>query len=290
MSRAATFLLMLALAAPARAAQKQPTARAAEKPPTPAARAVAALEARLAAQLAQGTEFEHRAHYEELLADAAKLAQNQAADPAAARAYWIMARCHEALGNHPEKDAAFARYIDTLLARSKALAAKELRAEIESLVGRRELFAAIKVLGLMLAKFTDGPDAAYALYRLGTCNLWMDRIEPAIEALSEVVTRWPKSRIAAQARLRLARANVQQNKHAATITVLERFLAEQPDAPERSAALFDLAMARHLLGDHYGALLAFQRIVRDDPESPYVPLARAELARLRSHILQRIAR
>lgn len=257
--------------------------------PTPAARAMAALEERLAALRKEGTGFALRGRYEALLTDASAAAEAHAADPAAAAAHLVVARCCEALGKHPEKEAAFERYIDALMARSRDEAAAALRAESGALVARRELFAATKLLRLMLAKFPDGPEAAWALYRLGTCHLLMDRFEDAAAAFGEVLTRWPEGPAAAQARLRLARAYLAQGRHAEAIAMLEAGLPKEADAPLRDALLFDLAMARYLSRDYYGALVGFQRLVREAPSSPYAPLARAGVAKLRSDLLNRLS-
>jgi len=257
--------------------------------PTPAARAVAVLEARLTDLRKEGTGLALRERYEALLADAAAATEAFAADPAAARAHWIIARCCEALGKHPEKEAAFERYIDALLARAKDEAAAALRSEIEALVARRELFAATKLLRLMLAKFPDGPEAAWALYRLGACYLLMDHFGDAATAFAEVLERWPDSPAAVQARLRIARANLAQRKSADTTAALAAFLAQHPDAPQRDALLFDLAVAHYFARDYYSALVAFQRVVREAPNSPYVPIARAAVARLRADILNRLS-
>jgi len=256
--------------------------------PAVAARAVADLEARLAALQRQGTGFALRARYEALLGEAATLAERHAADPASARAHLVIARCCEALGKHPEKEAAFARYVEQLVASSKDRAAAELRAEADALIARRQLFPAVKVLRLMLSKFADGPEAAYALYRLGTAQLWMERHDEAAASLLEVVQRWPKSEFAADARLRLARANLLQGKHAQTIDLLGSFLAEEPKSPKRDAVLFDLAVARYTSGDHYGALVGFQQLLREMPKSPYAEPARSVVARLRNQVLRRI--
>jgi len=255
-----------------------------------AARAVAKLEARFSALRKQGTGLALRERYEALLAEASAVAERHAKDPASARAFLMVARCCEALGKHPEKATAFARYIDVVAKHAKERAVAELRSEVESLVDRRELFEAIKLLGLMLSKFPEGPEAAYALYRLGTCHLWMDHHEEATGPLGEVVERWPKSDIAVQARLRLARANFAENKHDDTISALETFLKQDRKCPERDALLYHLAVARCRSGDRYGGLVDFQRIVREAPKSPYARLALAELARVRSEILRRIGR
>jgi TolA-binding protein len=267
---------------------KAPPKAGAKAEPTPAARAEADLDARLAALQKEGTGFGLRARYEALLAEAATLAERYAADPAAARAQLVIARCCEALGKHPEKEAAFARYIDALAATSKEAAAADLRAEAEALIARRQLFPAVKVLRLMLSKFADGPEAAYALYRLGTAQLWMEHYDEAAASLLEVVQRWPKSDTAAEARLRLARANLLQGKHAQSVDLLETVLAQEPKAPRRDAALFDLAVARYRSGDHYGALVGFQQLVREMPKSPYAEPARSLVARLRNQVLRRI--
>jgi len=273
--------LLLALASSALGAEPK-------APPSEGAKAAAELQAKLDALRKEGTGFDLRTRYQALLTEAAAVAERHAADPTAARAFLIIARCCEALGKHPEKEAAFARYVDLLAAASKDQAVAELRAEAEALVARRELFSAVKLLRLMLSKFPDGPEAAYALYRLGTCQLWMDRYDDAAAALSEVIQRWPKDELAAQARLRLARTNVLQNKHADSVPLLEAFLEQNPKSPDRDAALFHLAVARYLAADPYGALLGFQRVLRDAPKSPYAELARAALAKLRSEILRRI--
>jgi len=257
--------------------------------PSPAAQAVAGLEARLAELRKEGAGVALRERYEALLADASAVAEAHAASPDAARACWVIARCCEALGKHPEKEAAFERYIGLLMAQSKDRAAAELRAEVEALVARRELFAATKLLRLMLARFPDGPEGAYALYRLGACYLLMDHFGDATAALREVIEKWPDSPVAAQASLRLARANVAQNKPGDTVALLEALVAKGPDAPGRDAALFDLAMAHYLARDFYSALVAFQRLVREAPSSPYVPIARAAVAKLRNDLLARIS-
>ena len=258
------------------------------EPPTAAARAVADLEARLAALRKEGTAFALRDRYEALLADASAAAENHAADPAAARAYWVIARCCEALGKHPEKEAAFARYVELLVASSKERAAAELRAEIEALVARRELFPAMKLLRLMLEKFPDGPEAAWALYRLGTCHLWVDHFEDAATALSEVITRWPDGPAAVDARLRLARTYIARGAPAEAVPVLDVPAAQKPDTPHRDALLFDLAVARYLSRDYYGALVGFQQLIHAAPESPYAAIARAYVAKLRSDVLDRL--
>ena len=267
-----------------------PPALGGEKPaePTPAAVAVAALEAKLADLHKEGTAFALRERYEALLAEAAAAAEKHAADAAVARVYWVIARCCEALGKHPEKEAAFARYIDLLAATAKDRAAAELRAEIEALVARRQLFAATKLLQFTLSKFPDGPEAAWALYRLGTCHLWMEKDEDASAALSEVIDRWPKSAEATEARLRLARSLFARRRAAEVIPLLEAYLAGQPKGPQREAVLFDLAMARSLSRDYYGALVGFQNVVREAPQSPYAAVARACIAKLRSDVLSRI--
>lgn len=257
--------------------------------PSAAAKAIAAIETRFNALRKEGTGFALRDRYEALLAEASAAAEAHAADPAVARAYRVIARCCEALGKHPEKEAAFARYVDLLMATAKDRAAAELRSEIDALVARREMFAATKLLRLMLAKFTDGPEAAWALYRLGSCTLLMDNFAEASSAFSEVLERWPASPAAAQARLRVVRANVAQAKPADSIPLLEAFLAKDPESPLRDAALFDLAMARYLAQDYYGALVGFQHLVREAPNSPYAPIARAGVAKLRNDILSRLS-
>jgi len=263
--------------------------KAKEAEPTPAARAIATIEARLAELRKEGTGLALRERYEALLADASAVLEAHAADPAAARAHWIIAGCCEALGKHPEKEAAFEHYIDALLAHSAAPAAALMRIEVEALVARRELFAASKLLRLMLAKFPDGPEAAWALYRLGSCYLLMDHFADAATALGEVLERWPDSPAAAQARLRLARASLAQGKAADSAAAIEAYVAQRPDAPQRDALLFDLAVARYLARDYYSALVAFQRLVRDMPSSPYVPIARAAVAKLRADTLNRLS-
>lgn len=266
---------------------------AAEKPKehelTAAARAVAALESRLAELSKQGTGLALRERYEALLADASAVLEAHPTDPAVARTHWLIARCCEALGKHPEKEAAFERYIDALMATDKERAASELRTEVEALVTRRELFAATKLLRLMLAKFPDGQEAAWALYRLGACYLLMDQFAEAAKAFAEVLERWPDSPAAAQARLRIARANLAQGKAADTPPLLEPVLAQRPDPPLRDALLFDLAVAYYLARDYYSALIAFQRLVREEPNSPYVPIARAAVAKLRADTLNRLS-
>lgn len=281
--RALLLLLTLALAGRLTlAAAKAPEA-------TPAARVATALQAKLDALLAEGTGIALHPRYEALLAEATRAADEHQDDPAAADLYRIVARCCEALGKHLEKDAAYVRYIDALVAHDKARAAAELRRHADALIARRELYVAIKTLELMLSKFPDGPQAAAALYRLGTCHLWMDHFEPAEAAFNEVVERWPKAPHAVQARLRLVRAYVAQGKHRAAAALLERFLAETPASPERPAALLYLAVARHLGADYYQALLSYQQVVREAPGSPYAPLARAALARLRGDVVRRAA-
>ncbi len=276
--------------APAKAKEPEPApAKAKEPEPGAAARAVAALEARFAELRKQGTALPLRERYEALLADASAALEAHPADPATARAHWVIARCCEALGKHPEKEAAFERYIDALMANAKDRAAEELRTEVEALVARRELFAATKLLRLMLAKFPDGPDAAWALYRLGSCYLLMDHFADAAKALAEVLERWPDGPAAAQARLRIARANLAQGKAAETPALLEPALAQKPDPPLRDAMLFDLAVARYLARDYYSALVVFQRLVREEPNSPYVPIARAAVAKLRADTLNRLS-
>jgi len=264
--------------------------RAAEAPkPTEGARVAAALQARLDALLKEGNGLALHPRYEALLAEASQAAEKHAAGPAAADLYRVMARGYEALGKHPEKDAAFARYIDALAARDKGRAAAVLQKEAERLIARRELYVAIKILELALAKFPDGPAAAAALYRLGTCHLWMNQYEPAEAALAEVIERWPASAPAVQARLRLARCYASSGKHASAVAVLERFVAEDRQSPERPAALFYLAVAQHLAGSYYPALLTYQQVAKEAPKSPYAPLARAALARLRGDVLRRVA-
>ena len=279
---AAALAALLALAAPLLAAEAPA--------PTPAARTIAALEARLGELLRQGTGLVFRDRYEALLTDAALAAEEYAADPAAPDFYRIIARICEALGKHPEKDAAFAHYIDLLVARDKARAKDALRREAEALIARRELFAAIKILQLTLVKFPDGEPAAYALYRLGTCHLWMDHNDAAEEALADVVERWPNSPHAVDARLRLTRAYLSKHNYAGAIPLLERFVAEQPKSPDRPAALFFLAVARHFSRDYYRALIAYQRVAREAPKSPYTPLAKASIAKLRADVLRRFVK
>jgi len=279
------LLLAVALVGPLGAAGQQAKAKA---PASKAARAVAAVDRKLAALLAEGTGFELRQRYEALLAQASAVARTHAADPASARAYLVIARCCEVLGKHPEKEAAFAHYIDALVAHSRPEAARELRREVEALVARRELYTAGKILRLMLSKFPEGDQAAYALYRLGTCHLWMEQYDEAASALAEVVERWPKADVAVEAHLRLARANLSQGKSAESIGPLEACLAEHPKSPHRIPLLFDLAIARYLSADHYGALVGFQRILREAPRSPYAPLAQTCLDKLRAEVLQRI--
>jgi len=258
--------------------------------PSAAERAVAELEKRWAALRQEGTAFALRGRYEALLAEASNAAERHAADPAIARAYWVIARCCEVLGKHPEKEAAFERYVDILVAHSKERAAAELRAEADALIARRQLFPATKLLRLMLSKFPDGPEAAWALYRLGTCHLWMDRFDEATAALAEVVARFPKTPLAIEARLRLARANVAHDTPGESVATLESYLAQGGDLPQRDAALFDLAVARYLSRDYYGALVGFQRLIREAPKSPYVPIARACVAKLRADVLRSIGR
>lgn len=266
------------------------TATAAEKakPATEGAEAVAALEGRLATLLKQGTGFELRQDYDTLLNDADADSKRYAADPGAVRVYLVIARCCEVLGKHPEKDAAFGRYIDILVAHSKAEAAQALRREVEALVARRELYGAIKMLQLMLAKFPDGDHAAYALYRLGTCHLWLEDYDDATGPLGEVVERWPKSDLALQAQMRLTRAHFAKNNYGESAALVEACLAQHPKTPRRPDLLFDLAMARYLSSDYYGALVGFQRLLREAPKSPYAPLARTCLAKLRSEVLHRL--
>lgn len=281
-SQITILCLALALAAGAAESQKAPE-------PSAAARAVAALEARLAELSKEGTGLALRDRYEALLADASAALDAHPADPASARAHWVIARCCEALGKHPEKEAAFERYIDALMPKEKDRAAAELRAEAEALIARRELFAAAKLLRLTLARFPDGPEAAWALYRLGACYLLMDNFAEAATAFAEVIERWPLSPAAAQARLRIARANLAKGNAADTAAILEAHLAQQPDAPLRDAMLFDLAVARYLARDFYAALVAFQRLIREEPNSPYVPIARAAVAKLRTDTLNRLS-
>ncbi|MBM4037877.1 MAG: tetratricopeptide repeat protein [Planctomycetes bacterium] len=269
-----------------RAAEPAP---AKEQEPTAAARAIATLEGRLAELHKEGTGLALRERYEALQADAAAVLEAHPADPASVRAHWLIARCCEALGKHPEKEAAFERYIDALFAAAKDRAAAELRSEIEALVARRELFAATKLLRLMLAKFPDGSEAAWALYRLGACYLLMDHFADAATAFGEVLERWPDGPAAVQARLRIARANLAQRKAADTAASLADFLAKHPDPPMRDALLFDLATAHYLARDYYNALVAFQRLVREAPSSPYVPIARAAVAKLRADTLNRLS-
>jgi tetratricopeptide (TPR) repeat protein len=268
---------------PAWAAAKAPE-------PTAAQRLVAALQAQLDALLKEGTDLALYPRYEALLAEAARAAEEHQADPASAAFYRIAARCYEVLGKHVEKEAAFARYIDVLVAHNKARAAAELCREADDLLARRELFVAAKILELMVAKFPDGPEAAAALYRLGTCHLWMDHYEPAEMALAQVIERWPGTPHAVQARLRLARAYIAQGKYLAAADLLERFVAQTPDSPERPAALFTAALARHLAGDYYPALLAYQHLLREAPESAYGPLARAALVKLRADVIVRASK
>jgi len=290
--RLAGAILVIALACLAWCALSRSAAFAGEeKPPAPeAARAVAELEARFAELLKEGTGFALRERYEALLGSASALAEKHAADPAVARAYWAIARCCEVLGKHPEKEAAFARYVEILVEHAKERAAAELKAEVEALVARREFFTAMKLLRLMLAKFPDGPEAAWALYRLGTCHLWMDHHEDAATALNEVIQRWPDTPIGIDARLRLARAQIAEGKAADAVAVLDAYLAGHPTAPQRDAMLFDLAVARVQSTDFYGAIVTFQQLIREVPGSPYVPVARAYIAKLRSDILSRIGR
>jgi tetratricopeptide (TPR) repeat protein len=303
----AFFALVLALVRSAFAAEKAPE-------PPPAARLIAALEGRLEALRKEGTGLALRERYEAILADASAMVEAAAGvgtggppvpppdKPTAlalARAHWLIARCCEALGKHPEKEAAFERYIDALMAVAQDQAAAELRTEIEALIARRELFAATKLLRLMLAKFPapteptaakpDGAEAAWALYRLGACYLLMDHFADATTAFSEVLERWPDSPAAAQARLRIARASLAQRKAGESAAMLEAFLAQRPQAPQRDALLFDLAVARYLSHDYYSALVGFMRLVRDAPDSPYVPIARAAVAKLRTDILNRLS-
>ncbi len=265
-------------------------ARAQDAEDTPAARAAGMLQDRLDALLAEGTDIALHPRYEDLLADANQAAEQYAADPAVADIYRIIARCCEALGKHPEKDAAFARYIDALAARDRDQAVAELRREAQALIARRELFVAIKILELALERFPDGPQAAEALYRLGTCHLWMDQFDAAQEALRDVIERWPDSPQAAQAHLRLARTLLAQGNATQAATLLADFLEEAPDAPQRPAALFTLGVARHLAGDSYRALLVYQQVVREAPDSPYAPLARAALVALRGSVVEQAAK
>jgi len=280
--RRALLPLALSAACVLHAAEAPPPA------PTAGAKAAAQLEQRLAALRKQGTGFALRGRYEALLADASEAGQVHAADPTAARAFYVISRCCEALGKHPEKEAAFERYVEILVGHAKDRAATELRAEVERLVASRELFPALKLLRVMLAKFPDGPEAAFALYRLGTCHLWMDRHDDAVAALSEVVARWPKDAIAGDAALRLARAHLARRTPGEAVPVLERFLAANPKAPQRDAAIFDLAAARYAAADYFGALVGFQHLLQDAPKSPYAPIAQAYVAALRAQLLQRI--
>ncbi len=285
-SAIAAFCLAALCSSGLRAAEPAP-AKAPE--PTPAARALATLETRLAELAKEGTGLALRERYEGLQADASAILEAHATDPASVRSHWIIARCCEALGKHPEKEAAFERYIDALFAAAKDKAAAELRIEIEALAARRELFAATKLLRLMLARFPDGPEAAWALYRLGACYLLMDHFADAAAAFAEVLERWPDGPAAVQARLRIARANLAQRKTTDTAAALADFLAKHPDPPMRDALLFDLATAHYLARDYYNALVAFQRLVREAPSSPYVPIARAAVAKLRADTLNRLS-
>ena len=282
MTHRLTLALALALACHAALAGQKPPA------PTPAARAVATLEARLGALLKEGTGFAFRRRYEAMLAEASAVAERHAGHPGAARAHLVVARCCEVLGKHPEKDAAFAHYISLLVAHSKTEAAKELHRAVEDLVARRELYAAIKILRLMLSKFPEGDEAAYALYRLGTCHLWLDRYEEAAGALAELLQRWPASTVAVEARLRLARANLLQGKPAESVGLLAAHLAQNPKSPRRIELLFDLAVAHYMSADYYGALAGFRQIAREAPKSAYAPLAQAWLAKLRAEVLKRV--
>lgn len=280
MTRCLAIALLVASASAGAAAEPKEAAAG--------AKAVAALDARLAALLEEGTGFELRDRYDALLADAAAATQRYPDTAATARGHLIVARCCEVLGQHPEKDAAFGRYIDALVAHSKAEGAEALRREIEALVARRELHGAIKLLQLMLAKFPDGDHAAYALYRLGTCHLWLEDYDNAAGPLGEVIERWPKGDLALQARMRLTRIHFAKNTHGEAAALLEACLAQHPKTPHRPALLFDLAMARYLSADYYGALVGFQRLLREAPKSPYAPLARTCLAKLRAEVLQHI--
>lgn len=282
MTRALAMVLAVLVACPLAGAGETPGGA------SQAGRDAAALEQRLGALLKEGTGFALRDRYEALLAEASALARRHAADPAAARAYLVIARCCEVLGKHPEKEAAFAQYIEALVGHSKADAAKALRGEVEGLVARRELYAAIKILRLMLAKFPEGDEAAYALYRLGTCHLWLEHYDDAAEPLGEVIQRWPQSDVAVEAHLRLTRANTAQGKHGESVGLLEACLAQHPKSRHVPALLFDLAVARYLSADYYGAIAGFQRVLHEAPKSPYAPLAKASLAKLRSEVLRRL--
>ncbi|MFP4057528.1 MAG: tetratricopeptide repeat protein [Candidatus Brocadiia bacterium] len=283
MTRAAPLLWLASfLAAPALRAGEPP------EEPTPAAQAVAQLEQHLAALLDEGTDLEHRTPYESLLNDAARVARDYPDEPAAARAYLVIARCHEVLGNHPEKEAAFQRYVDVLAGRSQDHAAEALRREAEALVARRELYVAVKVLQSMLARFPEGPQATYALYRLGTCYLWMDDYEEAAEAFAEVLERWPDSELALQACLRMARCNFLRGQPGQSIPLLEGYLESHPEGPRRAALLFDLGVAHYVSRDYYAALVQFQELVQKAPESPYAEVARACVAKLRAEVLERL--
>ena len=272
-------LAVLALAATALGAQP------AEKPHPE----VAALVRSWEDLYAKGTAFELRADYQRLRAKASQLAAKLGDDPAAADAYLVVARCCEVLGEYPEKDTAFERYVDLLERRSKDLAAAALRKEAERLIAIRELYPATSVLRLMLRKFPDGPNAAWALYRLGTTYLWMGEEEKAIEALREVVERWPKDQIAIEATLRLARAHMAGEEPGEAVAVLEDFLKNHPKAKDRDAALFALGVAREMCKDYYGAVATFLELARSAPNSPYTPAARAMVAQLRAKLIQRIA-
>ena len=234
-------------------------------PPPPA---IAALEARLTELNKEGTGLAlPRAATRPSSPTPPPSSKQHAADPASARAHSIIARCCEALGKHPEKEAAFGRYIDALFAIAKDQAAAELRAEID-IVARRELFAATKLLRLMLAKFPDGPEAAWALYRLGACYLLMDNFADAAAALrrgARPLAQRPGRRPGPPAHGPSQPRPAQARRHHRRT---RDFLAEHPNAPQRDALLFDLATARYLAQDYYGALVAFQRLVREAPTIP----------------------
>jgi TolA-binding protein len=230
--------------------------------------------------------MEQRTAYEALMAQASALAVK----PGSERAYLVIARCCEALGKHPEKEMAFRHYIDALLAKSKGDAETALRAEAEALIARRELYAAIKVLERMRTVLPEGPPAAYATYRLGTCHLWMDKHEEAAAALTEVVQQWPKDPLAVEAALRLTRCHLAAGTPGEAVAVLSQCIADHPDTPHRDALLFDAAVAHAMAADHYGALVAYQRLLREAPESPYADLARASLVKLRNDVLKRFQR
>ena len=238
---------------------------------------------------ARGTAFELRPAYQKLQARAARVAEKLGDDPAAAGAYLVLARCCEVLGEYPEKDAAFERYVELLAQRSNDQAAAALREEAERLIADRELYPATRVLQLMLRKFPEGPSAAWASYRLGTAYLWMGDEEKAIEALKRVVEQWPNDPIAVEATLRLARAYMAGEDPGEAVAVLEDFLKAHPKSKDRDAALFALGVAHQMCKDYYSAVATFLELARQAPDSPYAPAARAMVARLRASLIQRLA-